>query len=182
MKATLIWTINNFLAYGMVYGWSIHGKLACAYYIENNKAFTLTNGGKTSSFFHQRFLPMDYKYRKNRSDFFVGRVERDVALQLLLSEELYEMVSENDDIVFGFQSDKQKFPGFGLTHNQVEQSILQDFSYWKTNLLFHNFDVIHVEKSVFENIFNMVMDLKGKTKNNIKVIMDISLFCHRKNM
>jgi len=37
--------------YGMVYGWSMPGKIACAYYIKNNKAFTLTNGGKTS-FFH----------------------------------------------------------------------------------------------------------------------------------
>jgi hypothetical protein len=26
-------------------------------------------------------------------------------------------VSEYGDIVFGFQSGKQKFPGFGLTHN-----------------------------------------------------------------
>jgi hypothetical protein len=28
----------------------------------------------------------------------------------------------------------------------------------------------------------MVMDLNGKTKDNIKAIMDITLFCHRKNM
>ena len=58
----------------------MHEKLAYAYYMKNNKAFTLTNGGKTSLFFHHRFLLMDYKYRKSRSDFFVGRVERDVAL------------------------------------------------------------------------------------------------------
>jgi hypothetical protein len=28
----------------------------------------------------------------------------------------------------------------------------------------------------------MVMDVKGKTKDNIKARMDISLFYHRKNM
>jgi alcohol dehydrogenase YqhD (iron-dependent ADH family) len=31
MRAALMWTINDFLAYGMVSGWSTHGKLACSY-------------------------------------------------------------------------------------------------------------------------------------------------------
>jgi hypothetical protein len=35
---------------------------------------------------------------------------------------------------------------------------------------------------VFESIFNTVMDVKGKIKDNIKVKMDITLFCHHKNM
>jgi len=48
MRAALMWTINYFLAYGMVSSWSTHGKLACPYCMENNKAFTLTNGGKAS--------------------------------------------------------------------------------------------------------------------------------------
>jgi hypothetical protein len=50
MRAALMWTINDFSAYGMLSGWSTHGKLACPYCTENNKAFTLTNGGKTSFF------------------------------------------------------------------------------------------------------------------------------------
>jgi hypothetical protein len=41
---------------------------------------------------------------------------------------------------------------------------------------------MHIEKNVFENICNMVMDVKGKTKDNIKAKMDIMLFYHRKNM
>jgi len=50
MRAALMWTINDFPAYGMLSGWSMHGKLACPYCIENNKAFTLANGGKASFF------------------------------------------------------------------------------------------------------------------------------------
>jgi hypothetical protein len=50
------------------------------------------------------------------------------------------------------------------------------------NLLRHNLDVMHIEKNEFENIFNTIMDMKGKTKDNIKDRMDIALFCHRKNM
>jgi len=46
----------------------------------------------------------------------------------------------------------------------------------------HNLDVMHIEKNMFGNIFNMVMDVKEKTKDNIKAIMYISLFCHHKNI
>jgi len=69
----------------------MHGKLACLYSMKNNKAFTLINGGKTIFFYcHRRLLPIDHKSRKN---YFVGRVERDIALPISLGEELYDMVS-----------------------------------------------------------------------------------------
>jgi hypothetical protein len=127
-------------------------------------------------------LPHNHKYRKNGKDFFVGKVEKDVASSRLSGEELHDVVSKYGDIVFGLQLGKQKFPGFGLTHNWVKRSIFCELSYWKTNLLRHNLDVMHIEKNVFENIFNTVMDVKGKTKDNIKARLDIALFCNCKNM
>jgi hypothetical protein len=57
-----------------------------------------------------------------------------------------------------------------------------ELSYRKTNLLCHNLDVMHIEKYVFENIFNTFMDVKGKTKDNIKSRLDVVLFYIRKNM
>jgi hypothetical protein len=175
MRAALMWTINDFPAYGMLSFWSMRGKLAYPYYMENNKAFKLTNEGKASFFYcHSRFLPYNHRYRKNRKDFFVGRVEKDVAPLRLSGEELHDVVSEYGDIVFGLQPGKQKFPGFGLTYNWVKQSIFWEFPYWKTNLLPHNLDVIH--------IFNTVIDVKGKTKGNIKARLDVALFCNCKNM
>jgi hypothetical protein len=62
-------------------------------------------------------LPHNHRYRKNRNDFFIGKVEKDVASMRLSGEELYDVVSEYGDIMFGLQSGKQKFPGFGLTYN-----------------------------------------------------------------
>jgi hypothetical protein len=110
MRAALIWMINDFPVYGMVSGWSTHGKLACPYCMKNNKAFTLTNGGKASSFYcHRRFLPPNHRYRKNKKDFFVGRVEKDVAPPRLSGEELHDVVSEYNNIVFGLQSSKQSW-------------------------------------------------------------------------
>jgi len=121
-------------------------------------------------------------YRKNIKDFFVGRVEKDVAPPRLSGKELHDVVSEYGDIVFGFQSGKQKFPGFGLTHNWLKRSIFWELPYWKTNLLCHNLDVMHIKKNMFENIFNTVMDVKGKTKDNIKARLDVALFCNRQNI
>jgi hypothetical protein len=43
-------------------------------------------------------------------------------------------------------------------------------------------DAIHIKKNVFENIFNTMMDVKGKTKDNMKTIMNIPLFFYYKNM
>jgi len=65
-------------------------------------------------YWHRHFFPTNHNYMK---DFFVGRVEKDVAPLCISSEELNDMVLEYGDIVFGFQFAKQKFPGFGLTHN-----------------------------------------------------------------
>ena len=89
-----MWTINDFSAYGVVSGWSTHEKLACPYCMENKKAFNLTNTGKTSFFYcHRRFLPPNHRYKKNKKDFFVGRVEKDVAPPRLSGEELFDVVS-----------------------------------------------------------------------------------------
>jgi hypothetical protein len=43
-------------------------------------------------------------YRKNRNDFFIGKVKKNVAPPRLSSEELHDVVSECGDIVFGFLS------------------------------------------------------------------------------
>jgi hypothetical protein len=92
--------------------------------MENNKAFTLTNGGKASFFYcHRCFLPHNHRYRKNIKDFFIGRVEKDVVSPCFSGKELHDVVSEYGDIVFVLQSGKQKFPGFGLIHNWVKRSI-----------------------------------------------------------
>jgi len=41
-----------------------------------------------------------------------------------------------------------------------------------TNLLRHNLDIMHIKKNMFENIFNTVIDVKGKTKDNTTSRLD----------
>ncbi|GLT31682.1 hypothetical protein SLA2020_064020 [Shorea laevis] len=76
MRAALMWTITDFPGYGMVSGWSTHGRLSCPYCQENSKAFHLPNGRKISFFdCHRQFLPPDHPFRRNRSEFTKGHVE-----------------------------------------------------------------------------------------------------------
>jgi hypothetical protein len=70
MRAALMWTINDFSAYGMVSGWSTHGKLACPNCMENNKAFTLTNGGKAFFLLSLSFLTTESQVQKEQKGFF----------------------------------------------------------------------------------------------------------------
>ncbi|XP_059292682.1 uncharacterized protein LOC132046145 [Lycium ferocissimum] len=87
MRASLMWTINDFPAYGMLFGWMTAGKLACPHCMEN-------------------------------------RV-----------------------------------------------TVLKD------NLLQHN--VMHIEKNYFDNLFNTVMDVKGKTKDNPKARLNLKEYYRR---
>jgi hypothetical protein len=68
MKLALMWTINDFSVNEMVSGWNMHEQLIFPYYMENNKAFVLTNSGKMSSFFycHQRFLPRSQVQKEHK--------------------------------------------------------------------------------------------------------------------
>jgi hypothetical protein len=38
---------------------------------------------------------------------------------------------------------------------------------------------MHNEKNIFDNVFNTMMDVNGKTKDNIKARYDIRRFCNR---
>jgi len=41
---------------------------------------------------------------------------------------------------------------------------------------------MHIEKNFFENIFNTIMNVTGKTKDNEKARKDLGLYCNRKDL
>jgi hypothetical protein len=45
--------------------------------------------------------------------------------------------------------------------------------YWKDNLLRHNLHVMHIEKNITDNILGTILDLKGKTKDNLAARLDL---------
>jgi hypothetical protein len=68
MKAAQLWTIHDFPAFGMVAGWSTHGRLACYDCGSDTQAFRLDKGGKACWFdCHRRFLPLNHEFRTQAS-------------------------------------------------------------------------------------------------------------------
>ncbi|XP_073219440.1 uncharacterized protein [Cicer arietinum] len=180
MRATLMWTINDFPAYGMLSGWSTQGKLACLVCMDGNKAFTLKYGGKNSWFdCHRRFLPHNHAFRRSKKGFIKNRVVKDEPPPILTGEEIWGWF---DNIPRVIDNAHSKLSGYGVSHNWTKRSIFWDLPYWKDNLLRHNLDVMHIEKNFFDNVFNAVMNVKNKTKDNEKARMDLAIICQRSDL
>ncbi|XP_022566278.2 uncharacterized protein LOC111210276 [Brassica napus] len=89
MRAALMWTINDFPAYGMMFGWMIHGRLACPYCLDDTKSFWLQHGRKHSWFdCHRMFLPKEHPYRRNVQAFRKGQTITDDPPPWLTGEEI----------------------------------------------------------------------------------------------
>ncbi|KAK2445148.1 hypothetical protein QL285_016112 [Trifolium repens] len=113
MRAALMWTINDFPAYGMLSGWGTHGKMACPHCMEHTKAFTLKSGGKASWFdSHRRFLPENHEFRRSKNAFKKGEREADGPPPKLKPEEVWNKVCRLPKFTdFG---KPVTIPGYGL--------------------------------------------------------------------
>lgn len=63
-----------------------------------------------------------------------------------------------------------------------KQSILFNLPYWEKLLIRHNLDVMHMEKNVCENIFGILLDIKGKSKDRKKLRDDLQKMGLRKSL
>ncbi|XP_013751660.1 uncharacterized protein LOC106454022 [Brassica napus] len=194
MRAVLMWTISDFPAYGMFSGWMTHGRLACPYCLEETESFWLRNGrkqrnGRKHSWFdcHRKFLHEDHPYRRNVRSFTKNRSVRELPPSILSGEEvLYERINQIDglkcSVVCGGNGHiPRDIDGYGDYHNWIKKSIFWEFPYWENQLLRHNLDVMHIEKNYFDNIMNTVLNVPGKTKDNLKSRLDLPLFVTEKD-
>ncbi|KAL0387661.1 UNVERIFIED_CONTAM: hypothetical protein Sradi_2647900 [Sesamum radiatum] len=177
MRATLMWTVNDFPAYGMLSSWSTAGIMGCLICMDNTGAFHLQHGRKACYFdCHRQFLKAGHPYRRNKKAFTKGRVEKNEAPPRSNGEEVWHSVRYFKSAI----EDPVSYPpGYGTEHKWTKISIFWDLPYWTTNMIQHNLDVMHIEKNVFDNIFNTVMNIKGKTKDNLNARKDVEIICDR---
>lgn len=69
LKAVLMWTVNDFPAYGNLSGWSTKGRFACPICRKDTCADLLTHSHQFSYMGHRRFLAPNHPYRKKMSWF-----------------------------------------------------------------------------------------------------------------
>ncbi|CAA7034269.1 unnamed protein product [Microthlaspi erraticum] len=188
LKAVLLWTISDFPAYGMLSGWTTHGRLACPICMEDTKAFQLPNGRKTCWFdCHRRYLPHGHQLRKNKTSFLKGKhAIRDYPPQSLTGEQvLYERIRQVNPLKTsdcGGNGHEVKQRGYGDWHNWHKESIFWELPYWTDLNLRHNLDVMHIEKNFFDNIMNTIMNVKDRSKDTVKSRLDVARFCDRKEV
>ena len=123
------------------------------------------------------FLPKDHPFRRSKRSFRRSKDEKDDPSYMYTGEDAREAVRYYPKLTYiGWRA---KLPGYGDTHHWTKRSIFWDLPYWKNNLLRNNLDVMHIEKNVFDNVFNIVMNVAGKTKDNEKARLDLPLHCLR---
>ena len=178
MRAALMWIVNDFLALGMLSGWSTHGVLSCPVCMDQLRATHLKYGVKASWFdCHCRFLPRHHAFRKNHTAFCKGKVVKEGPPSRRSGEELWNEVrslpkvtTDGDFVIPGFKEN---------VHNWTKRSIFWDLPYWKDQLLHRNLDVMHIEKNLCDNIINTIMDVPRKTKDDVKPRLDMVDMCDR---
>jgi hypothetical protein len=151
--------------------------------MEDIKSFRLEAGGKPCWFdCHRRFLPKRHPFRREKKKFTKDREEKDGPPTYRSSLDVYKRVKSFPQITFGTKVGNQEIKGFKETHNWVKRSIFWELPYWPDLLIRHNLDVMHIEKNVFDNVWNTVMDIPKRTKDNAKARFDLANICDREKL
>ncbi|KAL4030797.1 hypothetical protein IC575_009049 [Cucumis melo] len=69
LRLVLLWTINDFPAYGNLSGCCVEGYKACPICGDNTNSIRLRHGKKIAYLGHRRFLARDHLYRRQKKSF-----------------------------------------------------------------------------------------------------------------
>ncbi|XP_057986632.1 uncharacterized protein LOC131171176 [Hevea brasiliensis] len=181
LHAALLWTINDFPAYGMLSGWSTKGKLACPVCNKWTYSLTLKNGQKQCYMGHRRYLDKQHPLRKSKK--FNGKIEYQEKPKELSGDDILIQTSYiPQDVKFGKPCNKRKRKRTEQELNWTKRSIFFELPYWKTLKLRHNLDVMHIEKNISETIIGTLLAIDGKTKDNVKTRLDLEEMGIRKEL
>ncbi|XP_071930153.1 uncharacterized protein [Coffea arabica] len=184
LRAALLWTINDFPAYGNLSGWSTKGKYACPCCNKDVRSQWLMHSKKHCYLGHRRFLAIDHPYRLNRAQF-DGTIEKHSRPVRLYGFEILEQLRDfrnefgKDQPVSSARKRKRRTKD----NNDFEQSpicrynwkrlnVFFQLPYWVDNLLPHNLDIMHIEKNFLENLLWTLLGM-GKTNDDINARYDL---------
>ncbi|KAK9048338.1 hypothetical protein SSX86_032699, partial [Deinandra increscens subsp. villosa] len=180
MRAALLWTINDFPAYGYLSGWKTSGYKACPICNEDSSSVRIRDG--ISYVGHRRFLEPNDSWR-NARDFNGKRESRDAPKHVDGDDCLRQLES----LTIHDQGKKHSHDGKkrkldAPSTNWSKKSIFFELPYWHKLLIRHNIDVMHVEKNVCENVLGTLLNIEGKTRDNEKARLDLQDWNIRKEL
>ncbi|XP_015167842.1 uncharacterized protein [Solanum tuberosum] len=173
LHASLLWTINAFPAYGNISGWSTKGKLACPSCNKDTSSIRLTNCKKQCFMGHRRYLPKDHRWRNDKKSF-DDTIEKRLPPKTCSGIDILNQVQDLEgEPLTKDPKKKRKISHEKRNDNWNKKSIFLELPYWKSLLLRHNLDVMHIEKNICDNIMGTIMNVKGKTKDTINTRLDL---------
>lgn len=92
LKASLLWTVNDFPAYANLSGWSTKGRVACPVCADSTRSTWLKHGRKFCYMGHRRWLEKDHNYRL-QNDRFDGTIEKEGPPTQLTRSDILKQVS-----------------------------------------------------------------------------------------
>ncbi|WJX12650.1 hypothetical protein P8452_03121 [Trifolium repens] len=166
LRAMLFCTINDFPAYGNLCGYSVKGHLACPICEKHTKYQQLRNGKKTVYLRHRRFLKRNHPYRRLRKAF-NGDPENEIAPKALTGKQVYDKVKDVS-VIFG-KGKKQT----AMKNIWKKRSVFFNLPYWSSLDVRHCIDVMHVEKNVCDSVVGTLLNIPGKTKDDVNARLDM---------
>ena len=119
---------------------------------------------------HRQFLLIDHRFRRDKKSF-DGNEEHRAAPKQLSKEDVLHQLDGMEHITLGKTSKnkmsaKRKREHVELEHNWKKKNIFFQLPYWKTLILRHNLDVMHIEKNICDSIVGTLLRIDGKSKDN----------------
>jgi hypothetical protein len=186
--AVLLWTISDWQGRGIISGESI---ATCSHCLTETCSRRLKHGKKACFLGHRRFLPQNHPFRDDEESF-VGNTEYREAPVQPTGHEISEMTKGIHTVYGKLQRQKKtgKIKKKRLREEDEEElsdqeevhtiektfkkrSIFFQLEYWEFLLVRHNLDSMHIQKNVFDNIVNTILDVDKKSKDNVNARLDL---------
>ncbi|GJR92025.1 uncharacterized protein Tco_0216036 [Tanacetum coccineum] len=171
LRAALLWTINDFSAYGMLSGWSVKGYNACPTCMDETSSHYLKWGRKVCYTGHRRFLPLSHKWRKDKTNF-DGLVDNRAPIAPKSGDEVLHDIECSIGVSHSMVNKKKRKYLEG-TKGWNKKSVFFNLPYWAKLKVRHNIDIMHVVKNVTESLTGTLFNIKGKTKDTWKSRQDL---------
>jgi uncharacterized membrane protein len=146
--------------------------------MQSTRSKYLKNRCKFCYIGHRRYLLAEHLWLLNRRTF-DGTEEFDSAPNVPCGDEILQLL---DGVAFGDENaskkkKRKKWKTSAASSDDVmwkKKDIFFRLPYWKDNLLRHNLDVMYIEKkNVMDNILGTILNIKGKTKDNLAARLDL---------
>ncbi|KAG8363694.1 hypothetical protein BUALT_Bualt19G0049100 [Buddleja alternifolia] len=183
LKAALMWTISDLPGYSMLSGWGTKTDRGCPCCGMETMCRRLQFAHKYSYTYHRRFLSRSHRFRRDTTSF-DGTMEWGVAPKRLSGIDVLQQLDSNGVITEYKKEDlKKRFVGdYNVDNHRYwkRRSIFFELPYWKFNIIRHNLDVMHIEKNVCDNVIFTLLNVKGKTKDNLNARHELAKLGVRK--